>query len=265
MEVIAGHDPKDSTTADIPVPKYSNLLGLGISGKRIGWVKEFFELGLDEEIKEALVAARKEFEKLGCKFVEISMPYLKYGIPVYYIIQPAEVSSNLGRYDGIKFGYSAKANESANLIDHYFKSRSEGFGREAKRRIMLGTFVLSAGYYDAYYKKAMQVRTLIKEDFDRALEKADVLLAPVTPTTAFKIGEKESDPLQMYMADIFTASVNLAGHPALSLPCGISKEGLPIGMQIIGKNFDEAGILNFGHQYEIKTAKEEWREKETVV
>jgi aspartyl-tRNA(Asn)/glutamyl-tRNA(Gln) amidotransferase subunit A len=263
LEVIAGYDEKDSTTVDIPVPKYSEKLGNSIAGKKIGWVKEFFQMGLADEIKKTLEDARGVFEKLGAKFVEVSLPHVKYSIPVYYIIQPAEVSSNLGRYDGIKYGYSAKGSQS--LIDHYFKSRDEGFGAEAKRRIMLGTFVLSAGYYDAYYSKAMKVRTLIKKDFDQALEKVDCLLAPVTPTTAFKLGEKTKSPLQMYLADVFTAPVNLAGHPALSLPSGFDKDKLPIGMQIIGKYFDEEAILNFGHLFEESTKEEKWRDYTTAV
>lgn len=248
MEIIAGHDEKDSTSVDIPVPSYSKSLAKPLAGKKIGWAKEFFEMGLDEGVKSALEEAKKVYEKLGAKFVDISLPHIKYGVPVYYIIQPAEVSSNLGRYDGIKYGHSA--DKSDNLIDHYFKSRDEGFGVEAKRRIMLGTFVLSAGFYDAYYNKAMKVRTLIKQDFEKALDKVDVILAPVSPTTAFKIGEKANDPVQMYLADVYTAAINLAGNPALSLPCGFDKNKLPIGMQIIGKHFDEEAILNFGHKYE---------------
>lgn len=250
MEIIAGHDGKDSTSVDVPVPEYSKNLDKPLKGKKIGWVKEFFEMGLDPEIADAMNQARREYEKLGVEFVEVGLPHLKYGVPVYYIIMPAEVSSNLGRYDGIKYGYSSKGSDS--LIDHYFKSRDEGFGAEAKRRIMLGTFVLSAGYYDAYYNKAMKVRTLIKQDFEKALEKVDVILSPVSPTTAFKIGEKSKDPLQMYLADVYTAAVNLAGNPALSLPCGHDKKGLPIAMQLIGKHFDEETVLNFGHMYETR-------------
>ena len=263
MEIIAGHDEKDATTVETPVPEYSEGLNNSIKGKKIGWVSEFSDMGLDREITEALAKARCEYEKLGAEFIEINLPHAKYGISVYYLIQPAEVSSNLGRYDGIKYGFSADKSE--NLIDHYFKSRDKGLGREAKRRIMLGTFVLSSGYYDAYYNKAMKVRTLIKEDFAKAFEKVDCILAPVTPTTAFRIGEKDQDPLQMYMADIFTALVNLSGNPALSLPCGHDNHKLPIGMQIIGRNFDEETILNFGHQYEKATEKETWRNFKTVL
>jgi len=250
MEIIAGHDEKDSTSIDLPVPEYSKGLSSTLRGKKIGWAKEFFDIGLAPDIKQALLEARKVFEGMGAEFVEITLPNIKYGVPVYYIIQPAEVSSNLGRYDGIKYGHSAE--KSDNLIDHYFKSRDEGFGAEAKRRIMLGTFVLSAGYYDAYYNKAMKVRTLIKQDFETALKKVDVILAPVSPTTAFKIGEKANDPVQMYLADVYTAAINLAGNPALSLPCGFDAQNLPIGMQIIGKHFDEETVLNFGHMYEQK-------------
>jgi aspartyl-tRNA(Asn)/glutamyl-tRNA(Gln) amidotransferase subunit A len=248
MEIIAGHDDRDATTVDIPVPEYSKVLDKPLADKKIGWAKEFFDMGIDPEVAGALNSARKTYEAMGAKFVDIDLPHLKYGVPVYYIIQPAEVSSNLGRYDGIKYGYSSDSSD--NLIDHYFKSRDEGLGEEAKRRIMLGTFVLSAGYYDAYYNKAMKVRTLIKQDFERALKKVDVILAPVSPTTAFKIGEKTKDPIQMYLADVYTAAINLAGNPALSLPCGSDKNGLPIAMQIIGKHFDEETVLNFGFKYE---------------
>lgn len=262
METIAGRDEKDATTVEIEVPKYTEKIQNSIRGKKIGWVKEFFQMGVDKDITEAIEKAKKIFEILGAKFVEVELPYAKYGIPTYYIIQTAEVSSNLGRYDGIKYGFNAK--NSDNLIEHYFKSRDEGFGAEAKRRIMLGTFVLSAGYYDAYYNKAMKVRTLIKKDFNKALDKVDVILSPVTPTTAFKIGEKSQDPLQMYLADVFTASINLAGNPSLSLPCGFDKNRLPIGMQIIGKHFDEESVLNFGYQYEKATEKEIWRQYKPV-
>jgi len=253
MQIIAGKDEKDATTVNISVPEYSKTLAGSLAGKKIGWAKEFFEMSPDKEVQMALANAKEVYEKLGAKFVDISLPHLKYGVPVYYIIQPAEVSSNLGRYDGIKYGHSSRKSE--NLIDHYFKSRDEGFGAEAKRRIMLGTFVLSSGYYDAYYNKAMKVRTLIRQDFEKALEKVDVILAPVSPTTAFKIGEKADDPVQMYLADVYTAAINLAGNPALSLPCGFDKNELPIGMQIIGKHFDEETVLNFGHMYEKATEK----------
>jgi aspartyl-tRNA(Asn)/glutamyl-tRNA(Gln) amidotransferase subunit A len=253
MEIIAGHDENDSTSVELPVPEYSKFLDKPLAGKKIGWAKEFFEMGLNKEIKSALEIARSTYEKLGATFVDISLPHIKYGVPVYYIIQPAEVSSNLGRYDGVKYGYSS--DKSDNLIDHYFKSRDEGFGAEAKRRIMLGTFVLSAGFYDAYYNKAMKVRTLIRQDFEKALKKVDVILAPVSPTTAFKIGEKANDPIQMYLADVYTAAINLAGNPALSLSCGFDSQGLPIGMQVIGKHFDEETVLNFGHMYEKSTGK----------
>jgi aspartyl-tRNA(Asn)/glutamyl-tRNA(Gln) amidotransferase subunit A len=253
LEVIAGHDVNDSTSVNLPVPKYGSHLNESIKGKKIGWAKELVEMGLDDEISAALEKAKDIYRQLGAEIVDISLPNVKYGVPVYYIIQPAEVSSNMGRYDGIKYGHSSE--ESENLIDHYFRSRDESFGAEAKRRIMLGTFVLSAGYYDAYYNKAMKVRTLIKEDFEKALEKVDAILAPVAPTTAFRIGEKSNDPIQMYLADVYTAAINLAGNPALSLPCGFDSNELPIGMQIIGKHFDEETILNFGHMYEKKTEK----------
>jgi len=263
LEVIAGHDEKDSTSVNIPVPKYTELIDKPLRGKKIGWAKEYFDVALNKEIKSAIENARDEFIALGAEIVDISLPNIKYGVPVYYIIQPAEVSSNLGRYDGIKYGYSTESSE--NLIDHYFKSRDEGFGAEAKRRIMLGTFVLSAGYYDAYYNKAMKVRTLIKQDFEKAFENVDIILSPVSPTTAFKIGEKTADPMEMYLADVYTAAINLSGNPALSLPCGFDSNKLPIGMQIIGKHFDESLVLNFGNMYEKKTEKEDWRGYKTVV
>jgi aspartyl-tRNA(Asn)/glutamyl-tRNA(Gln) amidotransferase subunit A len=260
MEVIAGHDAKDSTSVDLPVPEYTKKLSDSVKGKKIGWAKEFFELGLDDEIKTAMKEARKTYEKMGAEFVDITLPNIKYGVPVYYIIQPAEVSSNLGRFDGIKYGYTAR--DANNLIEEYFKSRDEGFGDEAKRRIMLGTFVLSAGFYDAYYNKAMKVRTLIKNDFDKAFEKVDVVLSPVSPTTAFAIGENSDDPLKMYLADVYTASINLAGNPSLSMPCGFDSNKLPIGMQLIGRHFDEETILNFGYQFEKETEDEQWRKME---
>jgi aspartyl-tRNA(Asn)/glutamyl-tRNA(Gln) amidotransferase subunit A len=263
MEVISGRDKLDSTTVDVPVPKYPDEIKDSIKGKKIGWAREFFEMGLDKEIENSIREARNVFEKLGAEFVEISLPNVKYGVPAYYIIQTAEVSSNLGRYDGIKYGHSTEKSE--NLIEHYFNSRNEGFGREAKRRIMLGTFVLSAGYYDAYYNKAMKVRTLIKQDFEKAFEKVDIILSPVAPTTAFKIGEKCDDPIQMYLADIFTASVNLSGNPSLSLPCGFDSKKLPIGMQLIGRHFEESLVMNFGHKYEEATNGLEWRKYKTVI
>lgn len=263
LEVIAGKDEKDATSVNLPVPKYTETLNNSLKGKKIGWAKEFFELGLEPEIEEKIIAARKIFEDLGAEIVDISLPHLKYAVPVYYIIQPAEVSSNLGRFDGIKYGHSSK--ESNDLIDHYFKSRDEGFGDEAKRRIMLGTFVLSAGYYDAYYNKAMKVRTLIKGDFENAFESVDVILSPVSPTTAFKIGENTDDPLKMYLADVYTAAINLAGSPAISIPCGFDSNRLPIGLQLIGKDFDEAGVLNFAHQFEKTTQDAEWRQYQTVI
>lgn len=263
LEVIAGKDDKDSTSVDLPVPKYTESLNSLLKGKKIGWAKEFFELGLDKEIESKIIDARKVYEEMGAEIVEISLPHLKYAVPVYYIIQPAEVSSNLGRFDGIKYGHSS--NESNNLIDHYFKSRDEGFGDEAKRRIMLGTFVLSAGYYDAYYNKAMKVRTLIKRDFEKAFETVDVILSPVSPTTAFKRGENTDDPIKMYLADVYTAAINLAGIPAIALPCGFDSNKLPVAMQLIGKHFDEETILNFGHQYEMATKDESWRDSEPKI
>lgn len=263
MEIIAGVDPKDSTTVDVKVPKYSDFLGNSLVGKKIGWAKEFFEINLEQDIKKAIDEAKDQFVKLGAEFVEISLPNLKYSVPTYYLIQPAEVSSNLGRYDGIKYGYTAS--ESDNLIDQYFKSRSEGLGSEAKRRIMLGTFVLSSGYYDAYYLKAMKVRTLIRQDFEKAFSKVDIIISPVSPTTAFKIGEKSADPIEMYLADVYTAGVNLAGNPSLSLPCGFDKNNMPIAMQLIGRYFEEDLVMNFGHQYELATSNFGWRNNKVSI
>jgi aspartyl-tRNA(Asn)/glutamyl-tRNA(Gln) amidotransferase subunit A len=248
LEVIAGPDKYDSTSANVPVESYSENLGKGIKGLRIGLPKEYFSEGLDPEIAHSVEKAKDILRREGAEIVEVSLPHTEYAIAAYYIIATAEASSNLARYDGARYGF--RHPDAQNLEDMYVLSRSQGFGVEVKRRIMLGTYVLSSGYYDAYYRKAQKVRTLIKGDFDRAFENVDCLLAPTAPTTAFKIGEKVDDPLTMYLSDIYTVSVNLAGLPALSLPCGKDKIGLPIGLQLIGRAFDECTILRIADALE---------------
>jgi aspartyl-tRNA(Asn)/glutamyl-tRNA(Gln) amidotransferase subunit A len=248
LSIMGGADPKDATSNGAKIKDYTKNIDKGVKGLKIGLPNEYFADGVSKEVKNAVLAAAGEYKKLGAKIIDISLPMTKYGIATYYVIQPAEVSSNLGRYDGVKYGYSAK--NSKNLIDQYFKSRTEGFGDEAKRRIMLGTYVLSAGYYDAYYLKAMKVRTLIKKEFETAFKKVDVILGPTSPATAFKLGEHANDPLAMYLEDVYTVSVNLAGIPSLALPCGKDKEGLPIGMQIMGTHFSEELIYRVANAYE---------------
>ena len=250
LQAIAGHDPKDSTSAPYPVPDYLAGLGEDIKGMKIGLPKEYFTGGLDADVASAMDNARKELEGLGAEFVEVSLPHSEYGIATYYIVATAEASSNLARYDGVKYGH--RAAEFGNLLELYENTRREGFGPEVKRRIMLGTYVLSAGYYEAYYLKALKVRTLIRRDFEQAFKQVDLILAPSTPTPAFKFGEKTQDPLQMYLSDIFTITVNLAGIPAISIPCGLSAEGLPIGMQLMGPPFAESKLLKAAYAYEQK-------------
>ncbi len=255
LEAIAGYDPADSTSVDLPVPPYSARLTGDIQGLRIGIPKEYFVAGMQPEVEQAVRTAIGIMEKNGARIEEISLPHTPYAVAAYYLVATAEASSNLARYDGMRFGHRAHAND---LVESYMMSRQEGFGTEVKRRIMLGTYALSAGYYDAYYLKAQKVRTLIKRDFDEAFEHCDVLVTPTAPTTAFSIGEKTGDPLQMYLSDIYTLSVNLAGLPALSLPCGFDSETLPIGMQIIGKLFDETTVLRIAYAYEQAT---EWHKR----
>jgi aspartyl-tRNA(Asn)/glutamyl-tRNA(Gln) amidotransferase subunit A len=252
LEAIAGHDPKDSTSRLEPVQNYSETLKKteDLRGLRIGIPKEYFVQGLDAEVDASLRAAIKQIESLGAEVAEVSLPHTQYAIPVYYLILFAEASSNLAKYDGIRFGLSERNAES--LMDVYLKTREAGFGAETKRRIMLGTFALSAGYYDAYYLKAQKVRALIRQDFEKAFESCDALITPVSPTTAFRIGEKISNPLDMYLSDVFVVAVNLAGIPALSIPCGIAN-GLPIGMQIIGPHLSEETLLRIGHMYQSQT------------
>ena len=247
LRVIAGPDPKDSTCAPQEVPDYEKSLEQDLKGLKVGIPKEYFGEGLAEEVREAVEKALEVMKGLGLEVKEISLPHSPYAIAAYYIIAPAEASSNLARYDGVKYGFRA---EGKDLIDMYKKTRSQGFGPEVKRRIMIGTYALSAGYYDAYYKKASQVRTLIAQDFAKAFEEVDFVIGPVAPSTAFKIGERTDDPLKMYLSDIYTISVNLAGIVGLSLPCAFSEEGLPIGLQIMGPHFSEERVLALGHQFE---------------
>ncbi|MBI2361726.1 MAG: Asp-tRNA(Asn)/Glu-tRNA(Gln) amidotransferase subunit GatA, partial [Deltaproteobacteria bacterium] len=250
LEAIAGFDPMDSTSINALVPPYSRYLDGDVKGLRAGIPKEYFVRGMQTEVEEAVKEAIGTLAKNGVDTVEVSLPHTEYAIAAYYIIATAEASSNLARYDGMKYGFRAHGRD---LTETYVNTRAEGFGAEVKRRIMLGTYALSAGYYDAYYLKAQKVRALIKKDFDEAFKTCDVIITPTAPTTAFRIGEKTQDPLQMYLSDIFTISVNLAGLPALSLPCGFDSDGLPIGLQIIGKHLDEATILRIAYAYEQAT------------
>ena len=257
MNIMAGYDPRESTSVPADVPDYRQYLERGIDGWTVGIPKEYFIDGIDPEILTAVRRAIAVVEGLGAKCIEISLPHTEYCLAVYYIIAPAEASSNLARYDGVKYGF--RAPDSRDLLDLYKKSRSAGFGAEVKRRIMLGTYVLSSGYYDAYYKKASQVRALIKQDFDEAFKKCDVILTPTTPTAAFRIGEKTDDPLQMYLSDILTISTNLAGIPGISVPCGFTRAGLPIGLQLLAGHFEEAKLFQIAAAYEKKAGLEERR------
>ncbi len=251
LNVIAGHDEKDSTSANMEVPDYTKSLVKDIKGLRIGIPRECFKKGVDREVEQNFRQAIKLFEKLGAKSEEISLPYLDYAISCYYIVGPAEASSNLARFDGVQYGLRADSPDDLNQM--YEQTREIGFGSEAKRRIILGTYVLSSGYYDAYYLKALKVRTLIKEDFERILKKYDCIITPTSPTAAFKIGEKINDPLSMYLSDVFTASINLAGIPAISIPCGFTKKKLPLGLQIIAKAFSEQTLFRTAYTFEQST------------
>lgn len=253
MNIISGHDPVDSTSANIAVPDFTASLKKDVKGMTIGIPKEYFIDGMDPEVDKAVRDAVKTLERLGAAVREVSLPHTAYAVATYYILATSEASSNLARYDGVKYGVRAEG--AKDLLDMYMKSRSQGFGPEVKRRIMLGTYALSAGYYDAYYKKGQQVRTLIKRDFDEAFKTVDIIATPTAPTAAFKIGEKSADPLQMYLSDIFTISVNLAGIPGISIPCGFTKNELPIGLQLLGRHFDEETILRASFAYEQAT---EW-------
>jgi aspartyl-tRNA(Asn)/glutamyl-tRNA(Gln) amidotransferase subunit A len=248
LGVIAGRDANDSTTADVPVPDYSANLDNDIKGKKIGVPRALFGEGLDDEIRDAVENSIENYRSLGAEIVETELPYAKYGIAVYYIIATAEASSNLARFDGVRYGFRAEG--SHELREMYRKTREEGFGAEVKRRIMLGTYVLSSGYYDAYYAKAQKVRALVKRDYEKAFASCDAILTPTSPSVAFKIGEKSDDPLAMYLSDIYTVSANLAGIPGISVPCGLSSEGLPIGMQLLGNFWSEDVLLNLANVYE---------------
>lgn len=246
MNVICGHDPKDSTSINARVPDYTKALVNDVKGLKIGLPREYFVAGMNPEVEKAIRQAIDQLVSLGAEYQEVSMPNTEYALSAYYLIAPAEASSNLARYDGVGFGHRVEGND---IVDMYKKTRSEAFGAEVRRRIMLGTYALSSGYYDAYYLKALQVRTLVKQDFDRAFEKVDVLITPTAPSTAFKIGEKVNDPLAMYLEDVCTIPVNLAGVPGVSVPCGFA-DGLPIGMQIIGKPLGEETIIRAAYTFE---------------
>ena len=265
LEVLAGHDPKDSTSIDRPVPKYTETVRQPLDGLRLGLVREHFGEGLDGEVEATVREAVRVYESLGAKVKEISLPHSKYAVAAYYIIAPCEASSNLARYDGVHFGYrcseksSTRSSSDNALVSMYRRSRSEGFGAEVKRRIMLGTYALSAGYYDAYYKKALKVRRLIRQDFDRAFEEVDLIVGPVTPTPAFKIGERVNDPLAMYLFDLYTVSTNLAGIGGMSIPCGFSASGLPIGLHLQAPPFAEERLLRGAAMFQRAT---DWHTKQ---
>jgi aspartyl-tRNA(Asn)/glutamyl-tRNA(Gln) amidotransferase subunit A len=248
LRAIAGRDPMDSTSANLPVPDYPSELEKDIRGLRIGVAKEYFGDGLNDQVRHAVESAIDRLKTLGCEVIPVSLPHTPYAIPTYYLIATAEASSNLARYDGVRYGYRAAGAKS--LSEMYRRSRDEGFGAEVKRRIMLGAYALSAGYYDAYYLKAQKVRTLLTQDFEEAFGKVDAIVTPTSPTAAFRLGEKSNDPLAMYLADIYTVTADLAGIPGISIPCGVTEDKLPIGLQILGKHFDEATILRIAHAYE---------------
>lgn len=248
LRTIAGRDPMDSTSADVPVPDYAAEIDRPIQGLKVGIAKEYFGEGLESETRSAVEAAIQKLASLGCEIVDVSLPHTKYAIPAYYLVATAEASSNLARFDGVRYGFRVKG--AGSLSEMYRGSREQGFGSEVKRRIMLGTYALSAGYYDAYYLKAQRVRTLLTRDFEEAFTKVDAIVGPTSPTPAFKLGEKVDDPLAMYLADIYTVTANLAGIPGISIPVGANKDGLPIGMQIFGKHFAESMILRVANAYE---------------
>jgi aspartyl-tRNA(Asn)/glutamyl-tRNA(Gln) amidotransferase subunit A len=248
LRTIAGRDPMDATSAEVPVPDYVAELEKPVRGLKLGVAKEYFGEGLDSEVRKSVEAAIQRLAGSGCEIVPVSLPHTEYAIPTYYIVATAEASSNLARFDGVRYGY--RACDARTLSEMYRRSRDHGFGAEVKRRIMLGTYALSAGYYDAYYLKAQKVRTLLVRDFEEGFKKVDAILTPTSPTAAFKLGEKVDDPLSMYLADIFTVTADLAGIPGISVPSGETKENLPVGLQILGKHFDEATILRVAHAYE---------------
>ncbi len=251
MNVIGGHDPMDSTSANVELPDFTASLSNDVKGLKVGIPKEYFGKGLDASVEKAVQEAIQTLESVGMQTVEVSLPHTEYAVATYYILACAEASANLSRYDGVKYGY--RSEHADNLMDMYTNTREEGFGEEVKRRILLGTFVLSSGYYDAYYLKGQKARTLIKQDFEEAYKQCDLMVGPIAPAPAFKLGEKLDDPMQMYLSDIFTISANLAGIPAMSIPCGLSPDNLPIGLQLMGKHFDEVTLLNVAHQYQNTT------------
>jgi aspartyl-tRNA(Asn)/glutamyl-tRNA(Gln) amidotransferase subunit A len=248
LKVMAGRDPNDATSSDIEVADYPALLDAGVRGIRVGVPKEYYREGLDREVKSSIEDALQKLEELGAQIVDISLPHTQYAVPVYYLIATAEASSNLARYDGVRYGF--RAEEPATLRDMYNRTRDLGFGAEVKRRIMLGTYALSAGYYDQYYGKAQRVRSLIESDFRKAFESCDIIATPTSPTPAFRLGEKTDNPLEMYLSDIYTITANLAGVPGLSLPCGLTSNRLPISIQLIGRHFEEAALLAAAHALE---------------
>jgi aspartyl-tRNA(Asn)/glutamyl-tRNA(Gln) amidotransferase subunit A len=248
LKTIAGRDPMDSTSADIPVPNYVDEIGRDVKGMKIGIADEYLGEGLDPDIRAAVEKCIEQLKTAGCEVVRVSLPHTKYAIPTYYLVATAEASSNLARFDGVR--YTHRSAEAKTLGEMYRRSRDEGFGMEVKRRIMLGTYALSAGYYDAYYLKAQKVRTLLAQDFEQAFQKCDAIVTPTTPTPAFKLGEKSDDPLEMYLNDIYTVTADLVGIPGISIPCGVTREKLPIGLQILGKHFDEGKILRLAHVVE---------------
>ncbi|SFM11746.1 aspartyl/glutamyl-tRNA(Asn/Gln) amidotransferase subunit A [Gracilibacillus orientalis] len=251
LQAIVGNDKMDSTSANVDIPNYSNAFKEDVKGLRIAVPKEYLQEGVNPEVKEAVLAALKQYEELGATWEEVSLPHSKYAVAAYYLLASSEASANLSRFDGVRYGVRTEKN--VDMVDMFKQSRAEGFGDEVKRRIMLGTFALSSGYYDAYYKKAQKVRTLIKNDFEKIFDEYDVVIGPTTPTPAYKVGEKIDDPLTMYTDDVLTTPVNLAGLPGMSIPCGFSSDGLPIGLQIIGRHFDESTIYRTAYAYEQAT------------
>jgi aspartyl-tRNA(Asn)/glutamyl-tRNA(Gln) amidotransferase subunit A len=251
LNAMSGFDERDSTSLNRPVEDYTRELKKDLAGLRIGLPTEFFAEGIAPDVAKAVEAAVAQYKAMGCEAVEVTLPNMRLSVPVYYVLAPAEASSNLARYDGVRYGY--RTPEYRDLDEMYEKTRAEGFGAEVKRRILIGTYVLSHGYYDAYYIRAQKLRRLIADDFRQAFEKCDVVMGPTSPTTAFRIGEKASDPVQMYLSDIYTVAVNLAGLPGVSIPCGFDGSGLPVGLQIIGDYFREAQMLNVAHQYQLAT------------
>ncbi|MBX3664007.1 MAG: Asp-tRNA(Asn)/Glu-tRNA(Gln) amidotransferase subunit GatA [Burkholderiales bacterium] len=256
LNAMAGHDPRDSTSLERPAEDYNRDLGRPLQGLRIGLPREFFAEGLSAGVRQAVDEAVAQYRKLGAALVDVSLPNMGLSVPVYYVLAPAEASSNLSRFDGVRYGHRAR--QYGDLLDMYKRTRAEGFGAEVKRRILIGTYVLSHGYYDAYYIRAQKLRRLIAQDFTEAFKSCDVIMGPTSPTTAFRLGEKSADPVQMYLSDIYTIAVNLAGLPGMSIPCGFDGGGLPVGLQIIGNYFGEARMLNVAHQYQLAT---DWHTK----